>query len=57
MFRLNTSHGTVDTHLDKIINIRKASRELGVYIPILVDLQGPKIRVGNLPEANRNYKR
>ncbi len=50
MFRLNTSHGTVEAHLEKIINIRKAARELDVYIPILVDLQGPKIRVGNLPE-------
>ena len=50
MFRLNTSHGTADSHLEKIINIRKAARELETYIPVLVDLQGPKIRVGNLPE-------
>lgn len=50
MFRLNTSHGTVEGHLENIKRIRQASAELKTYIPILVDLQGPKIRVGNLPE-------
>ena len=51
MFRLNTSHGTVDDHLGYLENIRKASSETGCYIPVMVDLQGPKIRVGNLPES------
>ena len=50
MFRLNTSHGTVETHLANIKNIREAAKELNTYVPILVDLQGPKIRVGNIPE-------
>lgn len=50
MFRLNTSHGTVEGHLENIKNIRKASKELGMHIPVLVDLQGPKIRVGKIPE-------
>lgn len=49
MFRLNTSNGTVETHLANIENIRKAAKALHTYIPILVDLQGPKIRVGNIP--------
>ncbi len=50
MFRLNTSHGTIAGHLENILNVRKAAKELGIYIPVLVDLQGPKIRVGNIPE-------
>lgn len=50
MFRLNTSHGTEEDHAKNILNIRKASKELGRFIPILIDLQGPKIRVGNIPE-------
>lgn len=51
MFRLNTSHGTADDHLGYLENIRKASSDAGCYIPVMVDLQGPKIRVGNLPES------
>ena len=50
MFRLNTSHGTEEIHAKNIETIRKVSKETGIYIPILVDLQGPKIRVGNIPE-------
>ncbi len=48
MFRLNTSHGTEEAHAENIKTIRKVSQETGKYIPILVDLQGPKIRVGNI---------
>ena len=50
MFRLNTSHGTEEGHAENIKIIRKISQETGRYIPILIDLQGPKIRVGNIPE-------
>lgn len=49
MFRLNTSHGTEEGHAENIKNIRKISKETGKYIPVLIDLQGPKIRVGNIP--------
>lgn len=50
MFRLNTSHGNVDTHFENIKNIRLAEEKLKCHVPILVDLQGPKIRIGNIPE-------
>ena len=46
MFRLNTSHGTEEGHLENIKHIRQVAKDLGEFIPILVDLQGPKIRVG-----------
>lgn len=48
VFRLNSSHGTTEDHKKKIDLIREAARELNMHLAILVDLQGPKIRVGNL---------
>lgn len=48
VFRLNTSHGTMEDHRAKFKMIRKASDKLNTYSAIMVDLQGPKIRVGNL---------
>jgi len=50
MFRLNTSHGSEEGHAENIKIIRQISEEIGKHIPILIDLQGPKIRVGNIPE-------
>ena len=49
MFRINSSHGTFEDHDGKIKAIREIEEETGVPIPILLDLQGPKIRVGSLP--------
>ncbi len=46
--RLNFSHGDYEEHLNFIKLIRKASEITGKHIPILQDLQGPKIRVGKL---------
>jgi pyruvate kinase len=48
--RLNFSHGTHDTHLANIELIRKCSQESGKAVAVLQDLQGPKLRVGILPE-------
>ena len=50
IFRLNTSHGTAKEHLSSIVKIRKVGKSLGCNLPILLDLQGPKIRVGTLEE-------
>ena len=47
--RLNFSHGTHQNHLENIQLIRKLSNELHKPITILQDLQGPKLRVGKLP--------
>ncbi|MFA7361121.1 MAG: pyruvate kinase [Candidatus Kapaibacterium sp.] len=46
--RLNFSHGDRETHLEYINNVRTASKRTNVFIPIMQDLQGPKIRVGKL---------
>ena len=48
--RLNFSHGTHEEHAERITRIRKASEKLGIPVGILQDLQGPKIRVGELAE-------
>jgi len=47
--RLNFSHGTHDHHLKIIKNLRTAEKKTGKRIAILQDLQGPKIRLGDLP--------
>jgi len=49
--RMNFSHGTHEQHAERIARIRKVSEKLGVAIGILQDLQGPKIRVGELKEV------
>ncbi len=46
--RLNFSHGTYEEHAARIDSIRAVSRRLNVSVGILQDLQGPKIRVGEL---------
>ncbi len=47
-FRINTSHAKQEDHLKILKKIRKQARQLNLYIPVILDLQGPKIRVGNL---------
>jgi pyruvate kinase len=44
--RLNFSHGTVADHTARAALVRQVARELGRTVGIMVDLQGPKIRVG-----------
>ena len=46
--RLNFSHGEKEFHKQIIKNVRKISEELQAPICILQDLQGPKIRVGEI---------
>jgi len=47
--RLNFSHGTHETHLEMIRLVRECATETCKPVAILQDLQGPKLRVGNLP--------
>lgn len=48
VFRLNFSHGTHDDHLQRIKMINDINEELGSNICTLQDLQGPKIRIGQM---------
>lgn len=45
--RLNFSHGTHEEHGQRIMWVRKASKEYGKPVAIIQDLQGPKIRIGD----------
>jgi pyruvate kinase len=47
--RLNFSHGSHADHARQIATLRTLSRELDTPVTILEDLQGPKVRVGQLP--------
>lgn len=49
--RLNFSHATHDDHRRLIRSIRYAAKKAKKHVSILGDLQGPKIRLGFLPEA------
>ncbi len=46
--RLNFSHGDYEEHLKFIKLVNEASKITGKFVPIIQDLQGPKIRVGKL---------
>src|SRR3954463_12485587 len=46
VFRLNFSHGTHDDHAKSVAAIRALEKKVGQPITILMDLQGPKLRVG-----------
>ncbi len=50
--RLNFSHGTYDDHAQTVALLRDVSRELDMPVTLLQDLQGPKIRVGQLPAGS-----
>lgn len=50
VFRLNFSHGTHEEHSRHIEIIRQLEKETGKRFTIVQDLQGPKIRVGELKQ-------
>ncbi len=49
---LNLSHGDYSVHENSFNNIRSASKEVGKPVGVLVDLQGPKIRVGRFANGS-----
>ncbi|MEJ7820007.1 MAG: pyruvate kinase [Rubrobacteraceae bacterium] len=49
--RLNFSHGTYDMHIENTRTIREAARNSGRSVAIMQDLQGPKIRTGDVADG------
>ncbi|HYP74201.1 MAG TPA: pyruvate kinase, partial [Microbacterium sp.] len=49
--RLNLSHGSYAEHEVRFANVRKAAEDAGRAVAILVDLQGPKIRLGKFSDG------
>ncbi|MGZ5582410.1 MAG: pyruvate kinase, partial [Usitatibacter sp.] len=51
--RLNFSHGSAADHIGRAELVRDTCRKVGRTVGIMADLQGPKIRVGDLEEPMR----
>jgi pyruvate kinase len=49
--RLNLSHGSHEVHAASLADVRRASEETGRAVGVLVDLQGPKIRLGRFADG------
>ncbi len=49
--RLNFSHGRPADHVERARAVREAARKLGTEVGIMVDLQGPKIRIGRFADG------
>ena len=52
MVRLNFSHGKAQDHLERAERVREAALRLACPVAIMVDLQGPKIRVGKFENGS-----
>lgn len=50
--RLNMAHGDFEEHAGRIRNIRQAAQETNTYIPLMLDIKGPEIRIGKLREPS-----
>ena len=48
VFRINFSHGEIAQHKQSIEQVRSLNEELGTGVALLGDLQGPKIRLGQI---------
>ena len=57
MARLNLSHGGHPEHQGRMDRVREAAKEAGVPIAILVDLQGPKIRLARFKAGPHDLAR
>src|SRR4051794_5572912 len=49
--RMNLSHGSYAVHEEVYANVRKATEDSGRAVAVLVDLQGPKIRLGKFEDG------
>jgi len=57
MARLNLSHGTYVEHQSRLDAVRSAAKKAGVPVAILVDLQGPKIRLARFASGPHDLAR
>ncbi|WP_080831802.1 pyruvate kinase [Cohnella massiliensis] len=54
--RLNMAHGELEDHAGRIDKIRQAARDLNTFVPIMMDIKGPEVRIGKLKEASCELK-
>jgi pyruvate kinase len=55
--RVNFSHGDLETHARTIAMLRRLAAEEGKLVAIMADLQGPKLRVGDIDDAHVQLRR
>ena len=51
--RLNLSHGDSQEHRQSVAKIRRVATAKGLHVPILLDLMGPRYRLGEMPSGPR----
>jgi Pyruvate kinase len=56
IFRMNLSHGARDVHEEIYSTVRRAADDSGKPIGVLVDLQGPKIRLEKFADGPHELK-
>lgn len=56
VFRLNFSHSSHEEHLEVMKSISKINKTYGAHVSILCDLQGPKLRVGDMKDGGVEIK-
>ena len=57
MARLNLSHGSYEEHQGRLDRVRSAAKAAGKAVAVLVDLQGPKIRLGRFENGPHELAR
>jgi len=57
MARLNLSHGSYEEHQGRLDRVRAAAKEAGKPVAVLVDLQGPKIRLARFENGPHELSR
>ena len=55
--RVNFSHGKYEDHLEVINSVREINKEKSLHIALLGDLQGPKIRIGEIDGGKVEIKK
>jgi pyruvate kinase len=54
--RLNLSHGNHQNHAERVQVVREVQEESGKPLALIADLQGPKLRIGDLPSPRTLLK-
>ena len=57
VFRLNFSHGSIETHRKNLDSIRRLEKKYNHATCVLADLQGPKLRVGEFDKTEESLKK
>jgi len=53
LFRLNLSHGTQEEHRETLWRVRHIAGEEGCHLPVVLDLMGPRYRLGRIADEPR----